>query len=71
MKTQEKLIAKSIKITYFSKRNQEKATGLLKGPETNSLLISKNFKKKKRHLKVKPDKTLKTDNYYNLNVKGV
>jgi len=27
------------------------------------LLINKNLKKKKRYLKVRPDKTLRTDNY--------
>jgi len=35
------------------------------------LLINKNLKKKERHLKVKLDKTLKTDNYYNLDVKEI
>jgi len=45
--------------------------GLLKRLETNSLLVSKNLKKKERYLKVRLDKTLKIDNYYNLNVKGV
>jgi len=45
--------------------------GPLKGPETNSLLVSKNPKKKERHLKVRLDKTLRIDNYYNLNVKKV
>jgi len=45
--------------------------GLLKGLETNSLLVSKNLKKKERCLKVRLDKTLKIDNYYNLDVKRV
>jgi len=45
--------------------------GFLKGPETNSLLVSKNPKKKERHLKVRLYKTLRTDGYYNLDVKGV
>jgi len=35
------------------------------------LLVSKNLKKKERYLKVRLYKTLRTDNYYNLNVKGV
>jgi len=35
------------------------------------LLVSKNLKKKERYLKVKPYKTLKTDNYYNSDVKKV
>jgi len=39
--------------------------------ETNSLLVSKNLKKKKRYLEVKLDKILKTDNYYNLDIKRV
>jgi len=39
--------------------------------EINSLLVSKNFKKKERRLKVKLDKTLKIDNYYNLDIKKV
>ena len=43
--------------------------GLLKRLETNSLLVSKNLKKKERYLKVKLDKTLKTDDYYNLDDK--
>jgi len=43
--------------------------GPLKKLETSNLLVSKNPKKKERYLKVKPDKTLRTDNYYNLNVK--
>jgi len=42
--------------------------GPLKGPETNSLLISKNLKKKERYLKVRLNKTLRIDNYYNLNI---
>jgi len=37
--------------------------------ETSNLLVSKNPKKKKRHLKVKLNKTLKINSYYNLNVK--
>jgi len=45
--------------------------GLLKGPETSNLLVSKNPEKKERYLKVRLDKTLKTDNYYDLNVKRV
>jgi len=43
----------------------------LKGLETSNLLVNKNLKKKKRHLKVRLNKTLKTDNYYNLNIKRV
>jgi len=45
--------------------------GLLKGLETSSLLVNKNLKKKKRHLKVKLNKTLRINDYYNLDVKGV
>jgi len=45
--------------------------GLLEGLEISSLLISKNLKKKERYLKVKLDKTLRIDNYYNLNIKRV
>jgi len=45
--------------------------GPLEGLETSNLLVSKNPKKEKKHLKVRLDKTLKIDNYYNLNVKGV
>jgi len=33
------------------------------------LLVSKNPKKKERYLEVKLNKTLKTDNYYNLDNK--
>ena len=69
MKTYKRLIIKFIKAACFSKRNQEKAAGLLKGLETSSLLVSKNLKKKERYLKVRLDKTLKTDNYYNLDIK--
>ena len=69
MKTLEKLITKSIKAAYFSRRNWEKVTGPLERLETNSSLINKNLKKKKRHLKIKLDKTL--NNYYNLNIKRV
>jgi len=39
--------------------------------ETNSLLVGKNPEKKKRYLKVRLDKTLKINSYYNLNVKRV
>jgi len=35
------------------------------------LLVNKNLKKKERYLKVRLNKTLRTDNYYNLNIKGV
>jgi len=45
--------------------------GPLKGLETSSLLVSKNPKEKERHLKVRPDKTLRINDYYNLNVKRV
>jgi len=45
--------------------------GPLKRLETSSLLVSKNLKKKERYLKVRLNKTLKINNYYNLNVKGV
>ena len=45
--------------------------GFLKGLEISSLLISKNPEKKERYLKVKLDKTLRINSYYNLNVKGV
>jgi len=45
--------------------------GLLKGLETNNLLVSKNPKKKERHLEVRLDKTLRINSYYNLNVKKV
>jgi len=33
------------------------------------LLVSKNPKKKERYLKVKLNKTLKINDYYNLNIK--
>jgi len=39
--------------------------------ETSSLLVNKNLKKKERYLKVKLDKTLRINDYYNLNVKKV
>ena len=45
--------------------------GPLKGLETNSLLVSKNLKKKERYLKVRLDKTLRINSYYNLDVKRV
>jgi len=45
--------------------------GPLKGLETSSLLISKHFKKKERYLKVRLDKTLRINGYYNLDIKGV
>jgi len=45
--------------------------GLLKGLETSSLLVSKNLKKKGGHLKVRLDKTLRINDYYDLNVKRV
>jgi len=35
------------------------------------LLVSKNLKKKEKYLKVKLDKTLRIDNYYNLNIKRI
>jgi len=65
------LTAKSIRVVYFSKKNWEKVTGPLKGLETNSLLVSKNLKEKERYLEVRLDKTLRTDDYYNLNIKRV
>jgi len=71
VKTQERLTVKSIKAACFSKRNWEKAVGPLKGLEINSSLISKNPEKKERYLKVRLYKTLRINNYYNLNVKGV
>jgi len=43
--------------------------GPLEGLEVSSLLAGKNLKTKKRYLKVRLDKTLRTDNYDNLNVK--
>jgi len=43
--------------------------GFLKGLETSSSLISKNLKKKERYLEVKLNKTLRIDNYYNLDIK--
>jgi len=45
--------------------------GPLKGLEISSLLTSKNLKEKKRHLKVRLDKTLRINDYYNLDVKRV
>ena len=45
--------------------------GFLKGLEISNLLVSKNFKKKERYLKVRLDKTLRIDNCYDLDVKGV
>jgi len=63
------LIARSIKATCFSRRNWEKVTGPLEGLEISSLLVSKNPKKKERYLKVRLNKTLRTDDYYNLNNK--
>jgi len=65
------LITKFIKAVYFFKRNWEKVTGLLKGLETNNLLVSENLKKKERYLKVRLDKTLRISDYYDLDVKGV
>jgi len=35
------------------------------------LLVSKNLKEKERYLEVKLDKTLRTDNYYNLDIEKV
>jgi len=64
------LTARFIRVIYFFKRNWEKVTGPLERLETSSLLASKNPKKEERYLKVKLDKTLKTDSYYNLDVKG-
>jgi len=65
------LIARSIRAVCFSRRNWEKVTGPLEGLETSSLLVGKNLKKKERYLEVRLDKTLRTDDYYNLDVKGV
>jgi len=45
--------------------------GPLEGLETSNLLVSKNPEKKERHLKVRLDKTLRINSYYNLNVKRV
>ena len=65
------MTARFIKAACFFRRNWEKAIGPLKGLETNSLLVGKNPEKKKRYLKVRLDKTLKINSYYNLNVKRV
>jgi len=45
--------------------------GPLEGLETSNLLVSKNPKKKERYLKVRLYKTLRIDDYYNLDIKGV
>jgi len=45
--------------------------GPLKGLETSNSLVSKNLKKKERYLKVRLYKTLRIDNYYNLDIKRV
>jgi len=65
------LIARFTGAACFSRRNWEKAAGFPEGLETSSLLVSKNLKKKKKHLKVRLDKTLRIDSYYNLDVKEV
>jgi len=44
--------------------------GLLERLKTNNLLVSKNPEKKERYLEVKPYKTLRTDDCYNLDIKG-
>ena len=65
------MIVRSTGAACFSRRNWEKVTGLLKGLETSSSLVGKNPEKKERHLEVRLDKTLRINNYYNLNIKRV